>query len=149
MRLVVPAHRQVPSGVHDHQQVRLVVASPVNGAIGGGRPSSGQLNDFLDIRPSTGAGRPSTLPASRPGSSTGAIVGGAAAADFLRNTGTRPSTRPAEDAGRLNRPGVADRLTSRIDRESKIVRSLIDLESKTDRLLIGRALKIDRLLIDR
>ena len=90
-------------------------ARPGTGAIAGARPSAGQLNDFLDIRPSTGAGRPSTLPATRPGNIGGgsALAGGGAAADFLRGSGARPSTLPANGLragdGIGSRPGVGDR----------------------------------------
>lgn len=78
------------------------------------RPSAGQLQSFLDLSPSGGAARPSTLPATRPGSAGlgGAVAGGiaggiagGAAADFLRDSGARPSTLPATGQG----PGVGER----------------------------------------
>jgi len=86
------------------------------GAGVGSRPSTGQLNDFLNI-PAGGAGRPSTLPANRPGNLGGAMAGGGAAADFLQGGGGRPSTlpatRPGAGAAIANRPGagagIADR----------------------------------------
>lgn len=70
------------------------------------RPSAGQLNNFLDVKPSGGAGRPSTLPAGR----TGNVAGGGAAADFLQGGGARPGTLPSTGnlpgLGNSQRPGI-------------------------------------------
>lgn len=93
---------------------------PGGGGLGSGvgsRPSAGQLNDFLKIAPGGGTGRPSTLPANRPGNLGGAIAGGAAA-DFLQGGGgtrpsTLPATRPGAGAGIANRPGVGTGLDNR------------------------------------
>jgi hypothetical protein len=72
------------------------------------------LQDFLDVRP--GGPTAGALPAGRPGNLAGAVAGGAAggaAAEFLRDSGARPSNlpaggqRPGVDAG--DRPSLADR----------------------------------------
>lgn len=77
-----------------------------------GRPSSRDLQSFLDLPGSGGianSGRPSTRP-SGPGAGAGIAAGGAlvgsAAAEFLRN---RPSTLPGEGA----RPGTGDVASTR------------------------------------
>jgi hypothetical protein len=78
------------------------------------RPTQGQLENFLDIRPG-GGGQVSTLPASPPGGNlAGAVAGGVAggaAAEFLRDSGARPSTLPAtvQRPGAGERPGIAER----------------------------------------
>lgn len=80
-------------------------AQPGTGAITrpgsgvGGRPSAGDLNNFLDIpRPATGA------------IGAGAAAGaGGAAADFLREGGAgRPSQSPADRRAADNRPGAVE-----------------------------------------
>lgn len=79
----------------------------------GGRPSMGDLDNFLDLPAGGGAARPSTLPATRPGLggaiAGGAIAGGAlaggAAAEFLKDRPTPlPETRPAPGDLASNRP---------------------------------------------
>ncbi|MCC9641870.1 hypothetical protein LOC71_06250 [Rhodopirellula sp. JC740] len=81
----------------------------------GGRPSAGDVRDFLDL-PSTGGARPSQLPSSPRDNFGRGIAGGVAggiagsvAGDFLRDSGSRPSTLPAERPGIGNRPGAGDR----------------------------------------
>jgi hypothetical protein len=73
------------------------------------RPSAGQLNDFLDLKPSVGGGpaspgRTSGLSGALAGGIAGGLAGGAAA-DFLRDSGARPSTLPA-GPGDGARPGA-------------------------------------------
>jgi hypothetical protein len=88
-------------------------ARPAVGGAGAGlasKPSTGQLNDFLNIPAGAGSGRPNTLPATRPGN----VGAGGAAADFLQAGGARPSTLPANrpaaaGTGLANRPGLSDR----------------------------------------
>ena len=83
----------------------------------GSRPSTGQLNNFLNIAPGGGAGGASTLPANRPGNLGGSIAGGAAA-DFLQGGGgarpsTLPATRPGAGSGLAQRPGAGAGLADR------------------------------------
>ena len=73
------------------------------------------MQDFLDVKPSTGA-RPGTLPAGGRSNLARAVAGGAAggaAAEFLRDSSARPGTLPAAGerpgAGTSDRPGVGDR----------------------------------------
>jgi hypothetical protein len=66
-----------------------------------GRPSAGQLQDFLDVKPGGGTGRPSTRPGAVAGAVAGGVAGGAAA-EFLRDSGARPGTLPAPGT----RPGA-------------------------------------------
>lgn len=69
------------------------------GIAAGGRPSAGQLNNFLDI-PHSSTGAIGGGAASRP-------AGGGAAADFLRDSGpVRPSTLPAGGAVAGTLPGI-------------------------------------------
>lgn len=75
------------------------------GTLSSGRPSQGQLNDFLDLN------RPSTLPSTRPA--------GGAAGDFLQNNRPpvsnlpTPGTRPAERPGMGERPDIGERPVQR------------------------------------
>ncbi len=76
---------------------------------GGGRPSQGQLNDFLDLGGSSS--RPSfNRPATFPGGAGGQVAGNAAY-DFLNNgpgAAGRPSSLPARPGGGTTRPGTGD-----------------------------------------
>lgn len=94
---------------------------------GGGRPSVGDLDSFLDLPQGGGIARPGTLPGVRPGA--GDLLAGGAAGEFLKDHPTpfpstrpglgdlvdnRPSTRPAPGVDRPGngeglRPGGGDR----------------------------------------
>jgi hypothetical protein len=83
----------------------------------GSRPSTGQLNSFLNIAPGGGAGGASTFPANRPGNLGGSMAGGAAA-DFLQGgggarPGTLPATRPGAGSGIAQRPGAGGGIADR------------------------------------
>lgn len=84
-------------------------ARPGSGNVGGvrpgTRPSTGQLNDFLGVKPGAGGGNGAL--GSFAGGVAGGVAGGAAA-DFLRDSGARPGNLPAGDGARLGsgaRPG--------------------------------------------
>lgn len=95
----------------------------------GGRPSQGQLNNFLDLGgPSKGGnapgGRPTQLPNTRPSAG-----GGGAAGDFLQNrppqggqlpASERPGQRPGEGRPGQNRP---DRVDNRPERRTDLAES--------------------------
>ncbi|MCC9608277.1 chromosomal replication initiator protein DnaA [Blastopirellula sediminis] len=105
-----------PGGATPSTRPGNVAGSRPGGVTGGARPSHNDLQNFLGLSPSTG-NRPSTLPSgsrpsTRPGNVAAGIAGGAAgsaAADFLRDSGARPSTLPAQRPGGGDRPGIADR----------------------------------------
>lgn len=108
----------------------------------GSRPSTGQLNNFLNIAPGGGAGGASTLPANRSGYLGGSIAGGAAA-DFLQGGGARPSTlpatRPGAGSGIAQRPGAGAGLADRPGAGA----GLADRTGVSDRMSDNRAGRIE------